>query len=356
MDYETIHEVDDRNDLHEETGVRVFLYEHVTGGGLMGQPLPASLAREGDMMLRAALDDLTELPGMEAVVSRDSRLPFPSGVAAVLEPAPGESPGCLYRRGLALADLAWIIAPETGGVLEALAREALEQGKGLFGCAPQAVRVAASKHATARVLARAGLPVVPTFAPGEPLPALPGPWVVKPDDGAGCEGARRVPDVEAARAALLEAGMGWVVQPWIQGEPASLCLLVDPPGSVRLLSCNRQHIAVRGEALALTGLTVGAWADADGRLAALARAVVAAIPGLAGFVGIDYVHTSTGPVVLEVNPRLTTSYCGLRSVLGMNPLTLALGLLPPGEGSRGGRHRPIMGKASVRVSLEPVDA
>lgn len=336
--------------------MRIFLYEHVTGGGFMGQPLPASLAREGDRMLRAALDDLTELPGVETVVSRDPRLPFPPGAAAVLEPAPGESPRSLYRRGLALADLAWIIAPETGGVLEALAREALNQGKGLLGCAPEAVRVAASKRATARALARAGLPVVPTFAPGEPLPALPGPWVVKPDDGAGCEGARRVPDVDAVRAALLEAGTGPVAQPWIEGEAASLSLLVFPEGRVRLLSCNRQHIAVRGEALALTGVTVGAWADADGRLAALAQAAVAAIPGLAGFVGIDYVQTPAGPVVLEVNPRLTTSYCGLRSVLGMNPAALALGLVSEASEEKSGRIDRLTGKGPVRVSLEPVDA
>ncbi|GIX29288.1 MAG: hypothetical protein KatS3mg123_3169 [Burkholderiales bacterium] len=336
--------------------MRIFLYEHVTGGGFMGQPLPASLAREGDRMLRAALDDLTELPGVETVVSRDPRLPFPPGAAAVLEPAPGESPRSLYRRGLALADLAWIIAPETGGVLEALAREALARGKGLFGCAPEAVRVAASKRATARALARAGLPVVPTFAPGEPLPALPGPWVVKPDDGAGCEGARRVPDVDAVREALLEAGTGPVAQPWIEGEAASLSLLVFPEGRVRLLSCNRQHIAVRGEALALTGVTVGAWADADGRLAALAQAAVAAIPGLAGFVGIDYVQTSAGPVVLEINPRLTTSYCGLRSVLGMNPAALALGLVSEASEEKSGRIDRLTGKGPVRVSLEPVDA
>ncbi len=335
--------------------MRIFLYEHVTGGGWMGQPLPASLAREGDRMLRAALDDLTELPGVEAVVSRDPRLPLPTGAAAVLQPAPGESPRSLYRRGLALADLAWIIAPETGGVLEALAREALAQGKGLFGSSPEAVRVAASKRATARALAQVGLSVVPTFAPGEALPALPGPWVVKPDDGAGCEGARRVPNVNAARAALRAAGQGFVAQPWIEGEPASLSLLVSAGGRVRLLSCNRQHLAVRGETLALTGITVGAWADADGRLAALARRVVAAIPGLAGFVGIDYVQTPAGPVVLEVNPRLTTSYCGLHPFLGQNPAALALGLVPQAEKERrDSRGRP-RNAAPVPLWLEPVD-
>ena len=34
-----------------------------------------------------------------------------------------------------------------------------------------------------------------------------------------------------------------------------------------------------------------------------------------------------GPVVLEINPRLTTSYVGLRPALGRNPAALVLELL-----------------------------
>ncbi|TXF12585.1 ATP-grasp domain-containing protein [Pelomicrobium methylotrophicum] len=305
--------------------MRVFLYEHVTGGGLMGQPLPASLAREGEMMLRAALDDLTQLPGVEVVISRDPRLPSLTEAAAVLRPAPGESWRALYLRGLALAELVWPIAPETGGVLETLTQYAVAEGRRLLGCTPQAVRVAASKHATACVLARAGIPVVPTFAPGEALPDIAGPWVVKPDDGAGCEGARRVADVRAARHQLMAAAAALVAQPWIEGEPASLSLLVFPDGRVELLACNRQHVALRGERLVLAGVTVNATADTDGRMRGLAQRIVRAIPGLAGFVGVDYLLTADGPLVLEVNPRLTTSYCGLKSALGVNPAALLLG-------------------------------
>lgn len=38
----------------------------------------------------------------------------------------------------------------------------------------------------------------------------------------------------------------------------------------------------------------------------LAQKVVSSIPGLMGFAGIDFVMTDKGPVVIEVNPRLTT--------------------------------------------------
>jgi len=41
---------------------------------------------------------------------------------------------------------------------------------------------------------------------------------------------------------------------------------------------------------------------------------------------VDFVETPGGPVVIEVNPRLTTSYAGLHRAIGLNPAKLVLGL------------------------------
>jgi predicted ATP-grasp superfamily ATP-dependent carboligase len=49
----------------------------------------------------------------------------------------------------------------------------------------------------------------------------------------------------------------------------------------------------------------------------LARDVVLALPGLRGCVGIDLVwHAQRGPVLIEVNPRLTSAFVGLSPRLG----------------------------------------
>ena len=50
----------------------------------------------------------------------------------------------------------------------------------------------------------------------------------------------------------------------------------------------------------------------------------AALPGLRGYVGVDLVLTDAGPVVIEVNPRLTTAYLGVRAVLDENVAAMAL--------------------------------
>jgi predicted ATP-grasp superfamily ATP-dependent carboligase len=81
----------------------------------------------------------------------------------------------------------------------------------------------------------------------------------------------------------------------------------------------------------LTGISVNAEATGAHLLAGLASEIAAAIPLLWGYVGVDLVLTESGPVVLEINPRLTTSYCGLRHALSHNPATWVLDLLKNGR-------------------------
>ena len=49
-----------------------------------------------------------------------------------------------------------------------------------------------------------------------------------------------------------------------------------------------------------------------------------AIPGLRGYVGVDLVLTKSEAVVIEVNPRLTTAYLGVRSALAENVAAMAI--------------------------------
>jgi predicted ATP-grasp superfamily ATP-dependent carboligase len=329
--------------------VRVFAFEFFSGGGLAQEPLPASLAREGDLMLTSLVGELAELPGVEVVASRDSRLPLLAGCRTIL-PDPGEDPADLYVRGLSGADAAWPTAAESGGSLERFARETLASGKTLLGCSPGAVRLTASKRGTARVLHRAGIPAVPTLCLFDRPGSIPGPWVVKPGDGAGCERTELVSDWPAARERLRAEPGRLVAQPWIEGEPLSLSLICAR-GAARLLACNRQVIGLRDGRISVERILVNAVPDRDGRWARLADRVAAAIPGLWGYVGVDLLLTPAGPVVLEINPRLTTSYCGLRAALGINTAALVLGLLDiEAELPTAG---PAVRDGLVEICLEP---
>ena len=323
--------------------MRVHVFEFICGGGLAGLPLPAALAREADLMLTALVGDLLQLPGLQVSYARDARLPPPADArlraARVCWRQPDVAASDALAREIAAADATWPIAPETGGALERAAQAVLDAGRVLLGPRPHAIGLAASKFATSQRLARAGIDTVPCFRAGSAWTGSDGPWVVKPDDGAGCVDTRRVGGCEQAAAALGERA-GLIAQPWIAGEAMSLCVLATRAG-VDVLSVNRQHLRLDDDgAIGLAAVDVNCEPVAA-PLAAMADSVAAAIPGLHGYFGIDFVHTTAGPVVIEVNPRLTSSYAGLGPALGLNPaasvLAAATGRPPLPKRPRRGR-------------------
>jgi predicted ATP-grasp superfamily ATP-dependent carboligase len=306
------------------SALKVFAFDYASGGGAAGDALPDSLRHQGQIMLRALMADLAALPGIELITISDPSL-FRRRFGACLQ----------------AADAVWPLAPEAGGLLERLSRQVLRRNRILLGSKPAALRVAGSKLRTARTLARAGVAVVATYTPGRPLPAWSGAWVVKPDDGAGCLNTRIFAGADAALAWIAASGeAGYVLQPFIPGKLGSLSLLCCD-GDAQLLGCNEQRIAVRDNQFHFLGTTVNSMSDSAGQFERLAQAVAAAIPGLWGHVGVDFIVAEHGVVVLEVNPRMTTSYAGLHASIGCNPAALVLDLLERPAGTPRARAKPV---------------
>ena len=291
--------------------MRVFVYEHITGGGMLDDRRMAGLAPEGEVMSRALVDDLTAVPGVEVTVLRDFRLK--ADVPATTRIVHTGQFDAVFRRAVQECDAVWPIAPEMEEILLRITREILACGRTLLGSRPDAVAIAASKRVTATTLAQAGIAVAPVYPNEGDLPPPMSEIVAKPDDGAGCQDTLFFSNRDGLRRWLgAQAGSKLVFQPYIRGEPRSLSLLCCD-GRARLLACNRQKVELENGAFRFDGVSVNAVADTDGRYAALASAVCRALPGLWGYCGVDFIEADTGPIVLEVNPRLTTSYAGLHA-------------------------------------------
>jgi predicted ATP-grasp superfamily ATP-dependent carboligase len=282
--------------------LQVLVHEYCSGGGAVAgidAAEAAALKAQGRAMRDAMVADVAALPGHEVQVAAS----LDDWTARVRE-----------------ADAVWSVAPETGGVLRAIAAS-VPPAKWL-GCTPAAIGVAASKRATLRRLAAAGIDT--------PLRAddamsvdngrrAGGRFVVKPDDGAGASDTWRF---DSLADALTHATDGSAVEPWIDGDALSLTLLCAD-GRAQLLSLNRQRVAVGADGRISVDGVDSAIEPADGprgrQLQSLASRVADALPGLHGLVGIDLVwHAQRGPVVIELNPRVTTAYVGLSAKLERN--------------------------------------
>ena len=161
------------------------------------------------------------------------------------------------------------------------------------------------------------------------------PIVVKPARGAGCRGVALVRNgrelCQAIDVARDRRGKGAVLlQQYVAGAAASVSLLSDGSRSVAL-SVNGQAIRTL-HAFSYRGGRVPFDHPLATRAAATAIRACEALPGLRGYVGVDLVLTRSEAIVIEVNPRLTTAYVGVRSALDANVADLALsacaGILP----------------------------
>ena len=314
---------------------KLFVYEYLTGGGIDPalaaegslQDLSALIV-EGRAMRDALVKDLLELDGVQ-VNFATSRFETVDPALTHSRALSGESITAFVARMARESDWVWVIAPECDGLLLRL-RDAVGAARWL-GCSKEAIRITSSKSATAACLNDHGIPVTPSLEPGQAHE--PGQrWVVKPDDGAGgldtfiFDNFTDACDEYDTRAA---AGRNPVLQEWVDGEPMSLSLVCGERGA-ELVSINRQLIGIpdgvaagrKERVVEFSGVDIDRF-DRHGEqgvvLEALAQRVVSALPGLRGFVGIDLVwHPLRGPVVIEVNPRLTAAYAGLSAKLGRN--------------------------------------
>jgi len=306
----------------------VFVYEYLSGGGLIPSAHDASVSDEaaaaellplGLSMRDALAQDLLQVDGVQLSVAASPRAPGVPGNAEPVRPRADESAFDFVARQAALHDVAWIVAPETGGLLAQM-QQVVGPARWL-GCAAQAIAVASGKRATLLRLAEHGVATPLAF---EHVPEVRR-WVVKPDDGAGAVATH----VHNSRDDAMgdwdrrsTAGSPMAIEPWVDGEPLSVSMLCKAH-SVEMLSVNRQRIAVDAEgALSFEGVDVNTIAVDSHRghvLSRLVSQVANSIPGLRGFVGIDLVwHPRCGPVVIEVNPRVTCAYVGLSASLGRN--------------------------------------
>jgi predicted ATP-grasp superfamily ATP-dependent carboligase len=117
-------------------------------------------------------------------------------------------------------------------------------------------------------------------------------------------------------------------------------------GEALVLSVNQQRVAMTDTGFVLLGCVVNGYLKGKARYHKLGRAVAAAIPDLWGIVGVDIIDSKEGLQVLEVNPRLTTSYVGLKESTGINPAALVLGLL---------EDKPSLSEQILKTSVVDVD-
>jgi predicted ATP-grasp superfamily ATP-dependent carboligase len=186
---------------------------------------------------------------------------------------------------------------------------------------PATLSVCANKYATYQALKKRMIPAVAThlLSEAEERIDLADKLVVKIADGVGCLDSLQI-DAELLPVKIAELAdpQRYVLQPYIRGQATSLSCLFKH-GQAWLICYNHQQIVLEHGRFSLQGCLVNMHTDKQTFYRNLVTEIAEALPGLWGYVGIDIVENAElGPLVLEINPRLTSSYIGIRQATGIN--------------------------------------
>jgi predicted ATP-grasp superfamily ATP-dependent carboligase len=225
-------------------------------------------------------------------------------------------------------DFTLIIAPETDDCLRRHCQSVLDAGGRLLGSLPDGIALTGDKLALAHYWRERGVrhPLTQLFDPVRTA-SFAKPWVMKPRQGAGSQATFLMhgPSDES-KAALAECPHDeLIVQRFVPGLAVSVALLMSATQAIPLLPA-RQHISNDGRFRYLGG-SLPFPEPLASRAIKVALQAVAGINGLRGYVGVDLVLGGDGKdYAIEINPRLTTSYLGLRRLCLQNLAELMIHL------------------------------
>ena len=302
--------------------MKILVFEFITGGGFAQEELPEPLAKEGLLMLETLIGELAVLTSVELTVLLDFRvklLDLPKGIR-IIRVGSEQSIYTLLPQLIELSDWVWPIAPEMNSELEKISALVESKNKRILNSSLDAVALCSDKFLTYQRLKSKGVSVVDTQKLNKTSPKFPGKWVVKPKEGVGCIDTYLITEEALFKkiTSQIEKKTDFIYQPYVKGESLSLsCLFKDGRGW--LLCCNRQIMLNEQNQLKLIACEVNIKTEYLSLYQNLVDQVSATIPKLWGYVGIDIIQPKEGkPSILEINPRLTTSYVGIHQAIAVN--------------------------------------
>ncbi len=312
--------------------MKLLVFEFFSGGGFVEGEI-SGLIGEAYAMLRYIVEDFREA-GFEVYTTLDHR------IAQLVPPLRAHQVKVvsswdldLFRELLGEFDAVFLIAPETDNILYSLASEVVKAGAKLLGPLPSAIELTTDKSKLLGVAKELGLKVPrhslsktsSSAASVEKIVQGIGyPVVFKVLDGAGSEGLSLVSEGNEIPQAIEKIRRVsnrdlFLVEEFVPGVDASVSLISNGEKAFPL-SLNFQSVKIRSPNE--ESKYEGGYVPLRHRLKEQAfedtKTLVENINGLQGYVGVDVKLSDDEVTILEVNPRLTTSYLGLRRVLRQN--------------------------------------
>ncbi|MHA1268219.1 MAG: ATP-grasp domain-containing protein [Candidatus Helarchaeota archaeon] len=317
--------------------MKLFIFEYITGGGFISEEIPSSLACEGSAMLLSVLKGLLN-PNFIINILLDKRLaPYSSYFKGVNIKfvKNQEDFNLLFKNNINNSDYFLIIAPEFDNILNKLTKIGESSQSKNLGCNSESIKKTGNKMNTYNTLSslQKFLPITSKLEIDNlsindldnTCRDINYPVVFKPTDGVGGEGISLIKNKSEIEFGIKKIRNcsnqnEFIIQEFIDGDDVSVSLFIKD-GTIKPLTLNYQLITLKspheetkykGGYIPFTHNSIKTQDIFD-----IAKKCIKLIPGLAGYVGIDFILKEK-PYIIEINPRLTTSYVGVRELVNID--------------------------------------
>ena len=288
---------------------KVLIYEYFTGGGIINEELcSSSLLSEAKIIVNSVVNEYCKSQEYQVYYFLDSRLKL-DNLGKSIEIKSSEQ---LYDiKLLRTFDLILPILPEQNMELYSYCEFLAEQNIETLISSPETIKVLSDKYVFSSFCLKHNIPCIPSYLSSQ-INAIPHDTIIEKDRyGVGCSHVKKISKKDSIKRKKM------IYQPYIKGNHFSLCVYYEKK-SFKILTLNEQDIVLDNNKIKLRSLKVNVKNSHYLELYSILRNIYKSLPGLYAYVGVDLIMTRDKILVVEVNPRLTTSFTGISSTLGIN--------------------------------------
>jgi len=288
---------------------KVLIYEYFTGGGIINEELcSSSLLSEAKIIVNSVVNEYCKSQEYQVYYFLDSRLKLDNPGKSI-EIKSSEQ---LYDiKLLRTFDLILPILPEQNMELYSYCEFLAEQNIETLISSPETIKVLSDKYVFSSFCLKHNIPCIPSYLSSQ-INAIPHDTIIEKDRyGVGCSHVKKISKKDSIKRKKM------IYQPYIKGNHFSLCVYYEKK-SFKILTLNEQDIVLDNNKIKLRSLKVNVKNSHYLELYSILRNIYKSLPGLYAYVGVDLIMTRDKILVVEVNPRLTTSFTGISSTLGIN--------------------------------------
>lgn len=325
----------------------IFIFEYVSGGGFNNIELPSSLFCEGFAMLRSLIYDFKKLD-YEITSLLDQRISYLSQYlrADFIEIVnPNDDFIVKFKDNLNKCKYCFIIAPEFSNILYNLTKLAFKMDKVILSVKLHGIQLATSKLATYNYFKTYALLTPKTNSVPykknnldinfiiKKLNELNTPIIIKPDDGVGAESIyffenkSQIVNFFKRFPQKFDLSRKYILQEYISGDDLSISMINYENSNPIILSVNSQFINIKN--LDYDSQYYGGYTPIK-NIYSIKKLLEESLKRLDltmfnSYFGIDFIKSDQNRnYFVEINPRLTTSYIGIRNTIKQNPVELIL--------------------------------